>query len=79
MVARTSGTTVAAIRFSNAPELDQHADGTFPVPGAVQDPLSLVMWAYADPRDVVDAHIRALVPSLPFLPRECQLCCADHA
>ena len=21
-------------------------------------PLSLVMWAYADPRDVVDAHIR---------------------
>ena len=40
--------------------------GTFPVAGTPPEespnhpghPLSLVMWAYADPRDVVDAHIR---------------------
>ena len=62
MVSRTSDTTVAALRFSNAPDLEQHAD--FPVsaadassPGHPGQPLSLVMWAYADPRDVVDAHV----------------------
>ena len=65
MVSRTSDTTVAALRFANAPDLEQHAD--FPVsaddassPGHPGNPLSLVMWAYADPRDVVDAHVRAL-------------------
>ena len=29
-------------------------------------PLSLVMWAYADPRDVVDAHIRVRGARLLF-------------
>lgn len=64
MISRTSDTTVAALRFSNAPDLEQHAE--FPVQATDDDgshggrPMSLVMWAYADPRDVVDAHIRAL-------------------
>ena len=30
MVARTSDTTVAALRFTNAPELDSHVDGERP-------------------------------------------------
>ena len=32
MVARTSDTTVAALRFTNAPELDSHVDGERPRP-----------------------------------------------
>jgi hypothetical protein len=52
MISRTSDTTVAALRFSNAPDLEQHAE--FPVAateGTGPDglPPSLVMWyAQAD-------------------------------
>ena len=60
MVARTSSTTVAALRFTNVPDLAD-VKASFPLPlSAEQPPPELVRWAYADIRDVVQAHINAL-------------------
>ena len=59
MIARNSSTSVVSLRFTNvvAPE-DQKA---FPLPGPTpEDPTTLVMWAYADPAVVAEAHVRAL-------------------
>ena len=59
MVARASTTTVAALRFTNVPTLDEVE--TFPLPNPhTKEPMSLVRWSYADPRDVVEAHVRCL-------------------
>jgi nucleoside-diphosphate-sugar epimerase len=59
MVARSSSTSVVSLRFTNVvyPELQKE----FPWPAPTRKkPLTLVMWAYADPRDVVEAHILGL-------------------
>ena len=63
MLARSGSISVASLRFTNvvAPERQQT---DFPVPAPdPEDPatgLTLVKWAYADPRDVAEAHLRAL-------------------
>lgn len=59
MVTRRSNTSVASLRFTNVvhPEQQMH----FPLPAPTpDDPTTLVMWAYADPRDVAEAHVSAL-------------------
>jgi nucleoside-diphosphate-sugar epimerase len=59
MVARSSSTSVVSLRFTNV----VHPDGwkEFPLDAPTPaNPRTLVMWAYADPRDVAEAHIRSL-------------------
>ena len=59
MIARNSDTTVASLRFTNValPEVQ----GEFPWPAPTpENPLTLVMWAYADARDVAEAHVLAV-------------------
>ena len=59
MIARSTNTTVVSLRFTNValPEVQSE----FPWPAPTPDnPLTLVMWAYADARDVAEAHVRAL-------------------
>ena len=59
MIARSSTTSVVSLRFTNVVFSEKQVD--FPWPAPTPDkPLTLVMWAYADPRDVVEAHVRAL-------------------
>lgn len=59
MIARSSATSVVSLRFTNVVSPEQQAE--FPLPAPTPDnPTTLVMWAYADPRDVADAHVRAL-------------------
>jgi len=59
MVARSSSTTVVSLRFTNI--VDQECQKTFPWDAPTRaKPQTLVMWAYADPHDVVEAHIRSL-------------------
>lgn len=63
MVARTTKTTVASLRFTNV--VMPGDQSVFPLPAPVpEDPRTLVMWAYADPRDVADAHVLALEADL---------------
>ena len=59
MIARTSGTTVVSLRFTNValPEVQAEFPWHAPTP---EEPLTLVMWAYADARDVAEAHVLAL-------------------
>ena len=64
---RSSTTTVAALRFTNAPDLGAHAAefpaNPDPTPAA---PVPFVMWAYADPRDVVGGrHCRYCYSAAP--------------
>ncbi len=64
MVARSSATTVVSLRFTNvvSPERQQEE---FPWEAPTrQNPRTLVMWAYADPRDVAEAHVRAVEADL---------------
>jgi len=70
MVARSSTTSVASLRFTNVVPPERQAE--FPLPAPTPDnPTTLVMWAYADPRDVAAAHVLALEADLkghePFL------------
>ena len=59
MIARSSGTTVVSFRFTNVALPEVQAE--FPWPAPTPDkPLTLVMWAYADARDVAEAHVLAL-------------------
>ena len=59
MIARSSDTTVVSLRFTNVatPEVQAEFPWQSPTP---EDPLTLVMWAYADARDVAEAHALAL-------------------
>ena len=59
MIARNSNTTVVSLRFTNVPPPEVVAEFPWrePMP---EDPLTLVMWAYADARDVATAQALAL-------------------
>ena len=59
MIARNSTTSVVSLRFTNVvpPEGQEEFPWQAPTPA---NPLTLVMWAYADPRDVAEAHVLAL-------------------
>ena len=63
MVARSSATSVASLRFTNVVSPERQA--RFPLPAPTPEaPTTLVMWAYADPRDVAAAHLLALEADL---------------
>jgi len=59
MIARSSDTTVVSLRFTNVatPEVQAEFPWRAPTP---ENPLTLVMWAYADARDVAEAHVLGL-------------------
>ena len=59
MVARSSATSVVSLRFTNVVPPEKQAEFPWPRPSP-ESPLTLVMWAYADPRDVAEAHVAAL-------------------
>ena len=59
MVARRSSTSVASLRFTNVALPEVQAEFPWPAP-TPDDPLTLVMWAYADSEDVAEAHVLAL-------------------
>ena len=63
MVARSSSTTVASLRFTNVVTPEVLAEFPWPAPTR-ERPLTLVMWAYADPDDVAEAHVLALEADL---------------
>jgi nucleoside-diphosphate-sugar epimerase len=63
MVARSSATSVVSLRFTNV--VSPEAQEAFPLPPPTpENPTTLVMWAYADPRDVAEAHVLALEADL---------------
>ena len=70
MIARNSSTSAVSLRFTNVVSPEQQADFPWPAP-TPEEPLTLVMWAYADPRDVAEAHVLALEADIeghePFL------------
>ena len=59
MISRNSNTTVASLRFTNVVTPEDQKEFPWPAP-TPEDPLTLVMWSYADPRDVAEAHVLAL-------------------
>ncbi len=59
MIARSSNTTVVSLRFTNVAPVEVQAEFPWPAP-TPEKPLTLVMWAYADARDVAEAHALAL-------------------
>ncbi len=59
MIARNSDTTVVSLRFTNVALPEVQAEFPWPAP-TPEKPLTLVMWAYADARDVAEAHVLAL-------------------
>ena len=59
MIARNSNTTVVGLRFTNVALPEVQAEFPWPAP-TPENPLTLVMWAYADARDVAEAHVLAL-------------------
>ena len=59
MIARSSDTTVVSLRFTNVALPEVQAEFPWPAP-TPESPLTLVMWAYADARDVAEAHVLAL-------------------
>ena len=59
MIARNSDTTVVSLRFTNVALPEVQAEFPWPAP-TPETPLTLVMWAYADARDVAEAHALAL-------------------
>ena len=59
MIARNSDTTVVSLRFTNVARPEIQAEFPWPTP-TPEEPLTLVMWAYADARDVAEAHVLAL-------------------
>ena len=59
MFARNSDTTVVSLRFTNVALPEVQAEFPWPAP-TPEDPLTLVMWAYADARDVAEAHVLAV-------------------
>ncbi len=59
MLSRTAETSVVNLRFTNVVSPERQSDFPLPAP-TPENPTTLVMWAYADPRDVAQAHILAL-------------------
>ena len=59
MIARNSDTTIVSLRFTNVALPEVQAEFPWPAP-TPENPLTLVMWAYADARDVAEAHVLAL-------------------
>ena len=59
MIARNSDTTVVSLRFTNVALPEVQAEFPWPAP-TPEHPLTLVMWAYADARDVAEAHVLAV-------------------
>ena len=59
MVARSAGTSVVSLRFTNIPTPEVVAEFPWSAPTPAT-PLTLVMWAYADARDVAEAHVLAV-------------------
>ena len=59
MIARNSDTTVVSLRFTNVALPEVVAEFPWPAP-TPENPLTLVMWAYADAGDVAEAHVLAL-------------------
>ncbi len=59
MIARNSGATVVSLRFTNVALPEVQAEFPWPAP-TPENPLTLAMWAYADARDVAEAHVLAL-------------------
>ncbi len=59
MISRNSSMSVASLRFTNAPLPEVQAEFPWPAP-TPENPTTLVMWAYADQRDVVEMHLLAL-------------------
>ena len=59
MIARNSGATVVSLRFTNVALPEVIAKFPWPAP-TPENPLTLVMWAYAEARDVAEAHVLAL-------------------
>ena len=58
MIARNSTTSVVSLRFTNVVSPEDQEGVPWPAP-TPENPLTLVMWAYADPRDVATAHVLA--------------------
>ena len=56
MIARNSSTTVVSLRFTNVPMPEVVAEFPWPAP-TPESPLTLVMWAFADARDVAEAQV----------------------
>jgi len=63
LVARTTATSVASLRFTNVVTPEQQVEFPWPAPSP-KNPTTLVMWAYADPRDIAEAHVQALEADL---------------
>jgi UDP-glucose 4-epimerase len=63
MVARSSATSAVSLRFTNVVPPERQAEFPLPAP-TPENPTTLVMWAYADPRDVAEAHVLALEADL---------------
>lgn len=59
MIARNSSTTVVSLRFTNVPMPEVVAEFPWPAP-TPENPLTLVMWAHADARDVAEAQVLSL-------------------
>ena len=59
MIARNSDTTVVSLRFTNVALPEVQAEFPWPAP-TPENSLTLVMWAYADARDVAEAHVLSL-------------------
>ena len=59
MIARNSATTVVSLRFTNVALPEVQSEFPWPAP-TPENPLTLVMWAYADARDVAEAQVLAL-------------------
>ena len=59
MVARSATTSIVSLRFTNVVSPEQQAE--FPWKAPTQEaPRTLIMWNYADPRDVAEAHVLGL-------------------
>ena len=59
MVARSTDTSVVSLRFTNIPTPEVVSEFPWPAPTPV-DPLTLVMWGYANAQDVAEAHVLAV-------------------
>jgi nucleoside-diphosphate-sugar epimerase len=59
MISRNSSTSVASLRFTNVAYPEVQAEFPWAAP-TQENPRTLVMWAYADSRDVVEMHLLAL-------------------